>query len=483
MSDLVIKRPRTAISDSPSSRALVTVPSNSGQIVEFKAPTRYVKPKKLALEEEKFVAALEKIIARDFYPDLAKLQAQNEYLEALESNDMTRLRDVTIRYQTPARSMMTPSTFETPSVAATPRHPHDTPSRATEDNSSVVGENPPPKEGDDIDTSMSLNEFLHKYTSEDNISFEQIVEEAQVRLRKKHSHFFEASSKQQQHLALTADAKLAIKDNGISVPLDTWQHTPTNALMFLPQGADYTDEEKVGIATRGTVKINHSGTRFDKQPFPGGTSARMTTASTDVSGYAPSGPLVVPGDGNASPRVNGFGFVVTPSPAPGPEAMPAMTWGTIDGTPFRLDGGDVDVSAGPIFKIPEASNREKLGLRLAEKVAAKQRASRTPSASSAAGVGVPGTPGRFLNMSPAAQKLTRQMFKGSGTLSPSVFTATPQFANSMTRTRTPLLTPRSGKYSTNTPKVGSQTPIIAAQAAEPITHAPVITSVTDDLLS
>jgi hypothetical protein len=39
-------------------------------------------------------------------------------------------------------------------------------------------------------------------------------------------------------------------------------------------------------------------------------------------------------------QVNGYGFVVTPSPKPGVDHTPAMTWGVVDGTPFRLDAGD-----------------------------------------------------------------------------------------------------------------------------------------------
>ena len=41
-----------------------------------------------------------------------------------------------------------------------------------------------------------------------------------------------------------------------------------------------------------------------------------------------------------TPKVGGYGFMATPSPAPGVDESPLMTWGEIEGTPFRLDGGD-----------------------------------------------------------------------------------------------------------------------------------------------
>lgn len=42
-----------------------------------------------------------------------------------------------------------------------------------------------------------------------------------------------------------------------------------------------------------------------------------------------------------------YSFVATPSPRPGdgPDQSPLMTWGEIEGTPFRLDGGDTPLPA------------------------------------------------------------------------------------------------------------------------------------------
>lgn len=38
-----------------------------------------------------------------------------------------------------------------------------------------------------------------------------------------------------------------------------------------------------------------------------------------------------------SPNIGGYNFLLTPSPAPGVDASPFTTWGTIDSTPLRLD--------------------------------------------------------------------------------------------------------------------------------------------------
>lgn len=56
-----------------------------------------------------------------------------------------------------------------------------------------------------------------------------------------------------------------------------------------------------------------------------------------------------------------------------------MTWGAIEGTPFRLDGGGTPVRStqGPSFRMPEPPKREKLALALAEKAGERHRDRKT----------------------------------------------------------------------------------------------------------
>ena len=54
-----------------------------------------------------------------------------------------------------------------------------------------------------------------------------------------------------------------------------------------------------------------------------------------------------------------------------------MTWGEIEGTPFRLDGSDTPLtggsSRGPVFKIPDVPRRDRLLHELAEKTSKAHR--------------------------------------------------------------------------------------------------------------
>ena len=45
-----------------------------------------------------FFQEVEKIIEQDFFPDLTKMKAQSDYLVALETNDLVKLRELQMKY-------------------------------------------------------------------------------------------------------------------------------------------------------------------------------------------------------------------------------------------------------------------------------------------------------------------------------------------------------------------------------------------------
>ena len=79
-----------------------------------------------------------------------------------------------------------------------------------------------------------------------------------------------------------------------------------------------------------------------------------------------------------SPKVGGFGFLSTPSPGPGVDESPFITWGSVEGTPLRLDNESPSTTPGPSFRLSELSTRDKIALGLAERSNSKKK-QKTPN--------------------------------------------------------------------------------------------------------
>ncbi|KAH6934675.1 hypothetical protein HPB50_026803 [Hyalomma asiaticum] len=359
--------------------------------------TRTVK----VLDEDAYTAEIGKIIERDFFPDVPKLRAQNEYLDALEANNITKLRELQEKYQhrgsarSVLRSIQTPSTFETPSLepSATPA-PSE--SGGAADSQGTSGLAPGGEDAEGVSSQnrqLSLDAFLHKHTSEDNASFEVMVAEAERRHREKHAWMYRDEKAEGAPLDTMLEGpvpKPALEGplssteqegttNGSSKALVTWRYTNQNSLMYIPPGAPLTEDEK---RERGPGRtIAHCHTRLERSPFDENANKEALAQAANAQAKALEGKLGVDGrelqPGTSSPKVGGYGFVATPSPAPGVNETPLLTWGEIEGTPFLLDGSDTPLPrnpGGPQFRIPEPRSRERLAHSLADNAARRSAA-------------------------------------------------------------------------------------------------------------
>lgn len=186
--------------------------------------------------------------------------------------------------------------------------------------------------------------------------------------------------------------------------------------MYIPDGVELTEAERVEAAKRREI-IKHNATRLNTNPFVETPNQKAnnelvkTQSQALMNKIGLDGNVITSGNESEGPQVRGFNLVKTPSPRPGEAFSPLMTWGEIEGTPFRLDGSDTPVrpNVGPAFTITENSRRENIALALAEKVGEKMRAQKQRAADTARkNINSPfirSNMERLASMSPAARLL------------------------------------------------------------------------------
>lgn len=416
--------------DSPGSQAL-EVAKNMKDLAVFKKPLgvakKYKKPQPKVLDEDTYIKKMGEIIQRDFFPHLDKLQAQNQYLDALEQNDVKRMRELYEKYSSgrpTTERPASPATFETPMNKIESEDEQFKSTKVPKD----IPANTDTKEKDKTEPTTGLDAYLSIHTSEDNASFEEMMIEAEKKLRLKYAWLYEAEENCKALTNAKSSGTLAIEgSNGKPNQLDSWNYQNKNYIMYVPDGVELTPDERIDLAKKKQLVI-HENTRLRTNPFNEQQNKETINELAKNQSKANDGKIGVDGKEivrNPTPRVNGFSFVATPSPRPGECESPLMTWGQIEGTPFRLDGGDTPLlrtSQGPSFRMAEPPKREQLALQLAEKAGERHRDRKNKALEAARkSLATPSprsTIDRLSTMSPAARRLATQKLRFASTPSP-----------------------------------------------------------------
>lgn len=377
--------------------------------------------RKQILNEQLFVSQLDRIIERDFFPDLAAMKKEAAFeLADGQTADFDRIRELhSVRSELPNPPC---DSFDTPLLDR----------RSAGEPGQADAQEPEHLE-------LTLDQFLNRYTSEDNASFGELMAEAKLRHQRRHPWLYVDEQAERERVQTAAQLPSAEQQALDSVesslgkirPLVTWPFRNRNAVMYNPDPAPYTADELVTINAGTRQRIVFANTRFQRTPFDERHSrsliadAAYQQSKSNVGRFDAEGRQITVGD---QVRVNGYAIVPsTPQLEPGVEATPLMTWGEIEGTPLNLDHADPDPCRTPDvrltpsthrFKIPDISSREKLALNLTDRLARTHRdrkqaaveqfrSQRTPVAESLFKSYTPGTP-KLSEMSPAAQLLAKK---------------------------------------------------------------------------
>lgn len=432
-----------------SSQALTKRSRDTALMPPPPPPKRIKRPVKV-LDEDDYTDALSHIIARDFFPGLIETESQQDYLNALDSQDTewiaTAGRKLT-QVMTPGPdgrrlrgrrgTSMTPTTGLHGRAGETPRMwQGDTPGSVA---STATGGTDASKKPE-IDTNMSLGAFQTKYTSEDNESFYKLLDKQNVKRSERYAWMWAdnkipaarqiahrtreagllADKETQAQLDGNAVVKFDSSDTRKAMP-ETWRSRPDNNFMFEPTSIEDTHQtiqQKAEETSRAPPKtVVYDNTRLASASNPTSDepppSPSLSAVQDAIAGRPRPSASEAVFNGALTPRINGYAFV---DPEPPPE--PALTWESSDHT-FLLGSGDATPNP---FKIKEGSKREALHHRMVDKVAKGKRAvgkreselSKTPVPRFASSPRI-GTGG----ITPAAQRLLGKI--GGGGKTPNVW--------------------------------------------------------------
>ena len=346
------------------------------------------KKTKIVLEEDEFAARLEHIIERDYFPNVPQMKDELRLLRAeREGNEKEILmakRNIQkrMREEEEARSGtsngLTPSFYYGSTSERGGKGGKNTP---TTSDTSGIGfsfssrrrrrggeeEEEEEEEYDEeeeertttttklLDSNKTLTQFLASHTSEDNKSFEDILEKINKKRREKNAKLFDAkkihSAMNVQRLshgsegARTKSGALALAEPG------------QNALFFRPDSA---------LALSKNELANLGATTAPKETFARNTRFNSSNNSHVIEvNEVDEEELALfreQREKEMNPNVN-YSRITTPSFTPGRDNFtPIMTWGVLDATPVRISsstgggGGGEDIVARAAGESVEEQN-------------------------------------------------------------------------------------------------------------------------------
>lgn len=389
-------------------------------------PVKRIKRPSTVLDEDTYTEALSQIIARDFFPGLVETQTKQEFLDALESKDKAWIASAGKKVE----ELMTPGRASSGRGSTARRGTgfntaSSTPRPANLGNNLGGGETPTTAWGGDTPASvmstgstattrtadetkpdvsnLSLGAFQAKYTSEDNESFNKLLDKQNLKRRQKYAWMWndnkilsarQIAYRQREAKRIAAesrntnvDKQLVLKTDLDARPAkpDTWKSTAENNLMFSPSGIEDTHEtiqQRAEQASRASPKqVVHSNTRIQptsSQPEHSSVppSPSLSAIQAAIAGRPRQTESEAGYTGGETPRVNGYAFVDEDEPEPGPEPGAANSDESDALTAYHLKLLSSDASGDSTpnpFSIKENRKREDLHHRIVEKVARSKR--------------------------------------------------------------------------------------------------------------
>ncbi|OBZ79084.1 Protein DGCR14 [Grifola frondosa] len=323
--------------------------------------------RQVVLDEDEYTEALSHIVARDFFPSLVHLDATNDYLDALHSKDPQAIQASVRRLEglaTPVSRHSRP--WQTPSQTPYAAGPSDTPLRTPR------GEAPAKRAR--YDTNMSLDNFQAKYTSEDNSSFTQILEEENRKRREKWGWAWEAQKRVEaqrdrmlegrERLLIEAPPATGVREKfrieapalaGLIADVPFVYEEEEDEVEDILDGTHKQPEQTQAVVVKEKEEVDVMAPKKDTRPAGVDgwkfktRNALMFPPDADQSPYHPSASKALE-NAKSAPRVIKYGNTRLPEQdetrAGSPSAPPSPTRSRIDaaiaGTPYHPSSSGID---------------------------------------------------------------------------------------------------------------------------------------------
>jgi protein DGCR14 len=382
-------------------------------------PKRNKRPA-VVLPEDAYLAGLSHVIARDYFPGLLQTEARQELLDALEAKDEAWIRDAGARLRDALEGKGRAG--RTRRGVSLPQHTPSSFAGDTPASSVARGGEDEDKGPDAADLEqLSLTAFQAKYTSEDNESFNALIDRQNAKNRAKHAYLWSGNQiptarqiayrTEQVKLLESAPTSNALELRARDARPARPNHRPAaprNALMFGPEGVEDDGIETVAQAAEARSlappkAVAHANTRLDPDAARLAAHAIPPSPSLSALNDAIAGrPRLGESEaGWETPRVAGYAFVdaePTAAEARAFESGGGGGGGKIDAaailSSLAAASGARGAAGGTPFEIKHEGKRDALHRRLLERGKDAKR-----------GLAAPGTPTPGGGATPRAAKV------------------------------------------------------------------------------
>ncbi|ORX75727.1 hypothetical protein BCR32DRAFT_249332 [Anaeromyces robustus] len=187
-----------------------------------------IEKEKIVLEEDEYIEGLSKVIKRDYFPNIDKMKIQNDLLDALQEQDSFRARNL-------SKQLLSYDANKNKEYSQ--------------------------KDKNGIDTTLSVDAYQSKYTSEDNDSFNEIISKNNEMKKAVNEKLY---GQEKTKLLMNSNYQNA-SDIGKTVEtkqIETWKYKTKNSLMFIPDG-NHLIKESEEVKRQAPKQISHANTRFE----------------------------------------------------------------------------------------------------------------------------------------------------------------------------------------------------------------------------